>query len=237
MATVLVVEDDPHTRELVRLYLERDGHQTLTADNGADGLAIARASEPDLILLDLMLPGLNGWQVCQELRRANDEVPIVMLTARVEEDDRLTGFDLGADDYITKPFSPREVAARVRAILRRSARDRFGGDRLGASDDSAGRITWGNLVVDRRSHSATLNDNPLKLTPTEFRLLTMFVRQPGRVFQRDTIIEQAFGYDYDGFDRTVDVHISGLRRKLEQANGGQRIIHTVYGVGYRFGDA
>ena len=232
MATVLVVEDDPHTRELVRLYLERDGHQTLTADNGADGLAIARASEPDLILLDLMLPGLNGWQVCQELRRANNDVPIVMLTARVEEDDRLTGFDLGADDYITKPFSPREVAARVRAILRRAA-----GERAGGPDDAAGRITWHNLVVDRRSHSATLNEIALKLTPTEFRLLAMFVRQPGRVFQRDTIIEQAFGYDYDGFDRTVDVHISGLRRKLEQANGGQRIIHTVYGVGYRFGDA
>lgn len=233
MATVLVVEDDPHTRELVRLYLERDGHQTLTADNGAAGLAIARASEPDLILLDLMLPGLNGWQVCQELRRSNNDVPVVMLTARVEEDDRLTGFDLGADDYITKPFSPREVAARVRAILRRAA-----GERVGGSDDAgAGRITWHNLVVDRRAHSATLNEIALKLTPTEFRLLAMFVRQPGRVFQRDTIIEQAFGYDYDGFDRTVDVHISGLRRKLEQANGGQRIIHTVYGVGYRFGDA
>ena len=233
MATVLVVEDDPHTRELVRLYLERDGHQTLTADNGAAGLAIARASEPDLILLDLMLPGLNGWQVCQELRRSNNDVPIVMLTARVEEDDRLTGFDLGADDYITKPFSPREVAARVRAILRRAAGERVGGP----DDTTAGRITWGNLIVDRRSHSATLNEIALKLTPTEFRLLAMFVRQPGRVFQRDTIIEQAFGYDYDGFDRTVDVHISGLRRKLEQANGGQRIIHTVYGVGYRFGDA
>lgn len=232
MATVLVVEDDPHTRELVRLYLDRDGHQVLTADNGTDGLAAARAAEPDLILLDLMLPGLNGWQVCQELRRSNDQVPVVMLTARVEEDDRLAGFDLGADDYISKPFSPREVAARVRAILRRAARDQAGGP-----DADAGRLTWGHLVVDRRSHSATLNDQPLKLTPTEFRLLAMFVRQPGRVFQRDTIIEQAFGYDYDGFDRTVDVHISGLRRKLEQANGGQRIIHTVYGVGYRFGDA
>ena len=232
MATILVVEDDPHTRELVRLYLDRDGHQVLTVDNGADGLAAARAADPDLILLDLMLPGLNGWQVCQELRRSNDAVPIVMLTARVEEDDRLVGFDLGADDYITKPFSPREAAARVRAILRRAARDRSDGPNA-----DAGRLAWGNLVVDRRSHSATLNDQTLKLTPTEFRLLAMFVRQPGRVFQRDTIIEQAFGYDYDGFDRTVDVHISGLRRKLEQANGGQRIIHTVYGVGYRFGDA
>ena len=229
MSTVLVVEDDPHTRELVRLYLDRDGHHVLTTDNGTDGLNTARVESPDIILLDLMLPGMNGLDVCQALRRESD-VPIVMLTARVEEDDRLTGFDLGADDYITKPFSPREVAARVRAILRRAARDRVDGD------GKPGHLSWDELTVDLRGHSVEVARVPVRLTPTEFRLLVMFVKQPGRVFERDQIIEGAFGYDYDGFDRTVDVHISGLRRKLERGNGGKRVIHTVYGVGYRLGD-
>ncbi len=229
MSTVLVVEDDPHTRELVRLYLDRDGHHVLTADNGSDGLAAARAEHPDLVLLDVMMPGLNGWEVCQTLRRDSD-VPIVMLTARVEEDDRLAGFDLGADDYITKPFSPREVAARVRAILRRSARDRAEGQ------DNPGQLRWENITVDAREHSVDIDGAAVRLTPTEFRLLAMFVKQPGRVFDRDRIIDQAFGYDYDGFDRTVDVHVSSLRRKLESANGGRRVIHTIYGVGYKFGD-
>ena len=229
MSTVLVVEDDPHTRELVRLYLDRDGHQVLTADNGTDGLEAARSESPDIVLLDLMLPGLNGWDVCQALRQDSD-VPIVMLTARVEEDDRLTGFDLGADDYITKPFSPREVAARVRAILRRAARDRADGG------EKPGVLKWGSIAVDLRAHSVEVANTLVKVTPTEFRLLAMFVKQPGRVFDRDRIIERAFGYDYDGFDRTVDVHISSLRRKLEASNGGTRVIHTVYGVGYKFGD-
>jgi two-component system OmpR family response regulator len=229
MSTVLVVEDDPHTRELVRMYLDRDGHQVLTAENGLEGLDLARSEAPDIVLLDLMMPVMNGWEVCQALRQDSD-VPIVMVTAMVEEDDRLAGFDLGADDYITKPFSPREVVARVRAILRRAARDRD--DTQGKS----GQLTWGAVSVDMRAHEVTVSGAPVKLTPTEFRLLAMFVKQPGRVFERDQIIERSFGYDYDGFDRTVDVHISGLRRKLEKSNGGQRIIHTVYGVGYKFGD-
>ena len=229
MAKVLIVEDDPHTRELVRVYLDREGHDVLTADNGNDGLRSAREEAPDIILLDLMLPGMDGRDVCQSLREESD-VPIVMLTARVQEGDRLEGFDLGADDYITKPFSPREVVARIRAVLRRAARDRQDDER------QMGELTIGDVRVDLRNRSVTCGETDVKTTPTEFRLLTLFAKEPGRVFTRDQIIERAFGYDYDGFDRTVDVHVSSLRRKLEAANGGKRIIHTVYGVGYRVSD-
>ena len=229
MAKVLIVEDDPHTRELVRVYLDREGHDVLTADNGNDGLRSAREEAPDIILLDLMLPGMDGRDVCQSLRGESD-VPIVMLTARVQEGDRLEGFDLGADDYITKPFSPREVVARIRAVLRRAARDRQDEAR------QMGELTIGDVRVDLRNRSVTSGEADVKTTPTEFRLLTLFAKEPGRVFTRDQIIERAFGYDYDGYDRTVDVHVSSLRRKLEAANGGKRIIHTVYGVGYRVSD-
>ena len=229
MAKVLIVEDDPHTRELVRVYLDREGHDVLTAENGIDGLRVAREEAPDIILLDLMLPGMDGRDVCQSLRVESD-VPIVMLTARVQEGDRLEGFDLGADDYITKPFSPREVVARIRAVLRRAARDRQDEER------QMGELTIGEVRVDLRNRSVTSGEADVKTTPTEFRLLTLFAKEPGRVFTRDQIIERAFGYDYDGFDRTVDVHVSSLRRKLEAANGGKRIIHTVYGVGYRVSD-
>ena len=229
MAKVLIVEDDPHTRELVRVYLDREGHDVLTAENGIDGLRVAREEAPDIILLDLMLPGMDGRDVCQSLRGESD-VPIVMLTARVQEGDRLEGFDLGADDYITKPFSPREVVARVRAVLRRAARDRQDEER------QMGELTIGEVRVDLRNRSVTSGEADVKTTPTEFRLLTLFAKEPGRVFTRDQIIERAFGYDYDGFDRTVDVHVSSLRRKLEATNGGKRIIHTVYGVGYRVSD-
>ena len=229
MAKVLIVEDDPHTRELVRVYLDREGHDVLTAENGIDGLRVAREEAPDIILLDLMLPGMDGRDVCQSLRGESD-VPIVMLTARVQEGDRLEGFDLGADDYITKPFSPREVVARIRAVLRRAARDRQDEER------QMGELTIGDVRVDLRNRSVTSGEADVKTTPTEFRLLTLFAKEPGRVFTRDQIIERAFGYDYDGFDRTVDVHVSSLRRKLEATNGGKRIIHTVYGVGYRVSD-
>ena len=229
MAKVLIVEDDPHTRELVRVYLDREGHDVLTAENGIDGLRVAREEAPDIILLDLMLPGMDGRDVCQSLRGESD-VPIVMLTARVQEGDRLEGFDLGADDYITKPFSPREVVARIRAVLRRAGRDRQDEER------QMGELAIGDVRVDLRNRSVTSGEADVKTTPTEFRLLTLFAKEPGRVFTRDQIIERAFGYDYDGFDRTVDVHVSSLRRKLEATNGGKRIIHTVYGVGYRVSD-
>ncbi len=227
VSTVLIVEDDPHTVEVVRLYLRRDGHTVLTASNGKDGLRMAQESAPDLVVLDLMLPEMGGLEVCRELRKESD-VPIVMLTARVEEEDRVAGFELGADDYVTKPFSPRELAARIRAVLRRTAQDR--------EDDSPAGLTYREITLDTQRRIASVGQTSLNLTPTEYRLLAMFLREPGRTFTRDEIINRVFGYDFDGFDRTVDSHVSGLRRKLDAAAKDRRYIQTVYGVGYRLND-
>ena len=226
-STVLIVEDDPHTVEVVRLYLRRDGHTVLTASNGKDGLRMAQESAPDLVVLDLMLPGKGGLEVCRELRKESD-VPIVMLTARAEEEDRVAGFELGADDYVTKPFSPRELAARIRAVLRRTAQDR--------EDNSPARLTYREITLDTQRRTASVGQTSLNLTPTEYRLLAMFLREPGRTFTRDEIISRVFGYDFDGFDRTVDSHVSGLRRKLDAAAKDRGYIQTVYGVGYRLND-
>jgi DNA-binding response OmpR family regulator len=225
--TVLVVEDDPTTAELVRLYLARDGHAVLTAKDGVEGLRLAREKAPDLVVLDIMLPKMDGLQVCRSLR-ADSDVPIIMLTARVEEEDRLAGLDLGADDYITKPFSPRELAARVRAVLRRSSKD--------ALEQGPKKLSYNGIQVDMGRRTAAVDGEPLSLTPTEFRLLGLFMKAPGYVFSRDVIIERVFGYEFEGFDRSVDTHVSNLRRKLEGKSGKKRYIHTVYGAGYKLGD-
>jgi DNA-binding response OmpR family regulator len=226
-STVLIVEDDPNTLEIVELYLRRDGHKVLMTPDGLEGLRLAREARPDLVVLDLMLPGLDGMEVCRILREES-EVPIVMLTARVEEEDRLAGLDLGADDYLTKPFSPRELAARVRAVLRRTARD--------ALERGPAELSQGDVKVDLRHHVVYIKGTQLLLTPTEFRLLALLMREPGRTFTREQIIDRVFGYDFDGFDRTVDTHVSNLRRKLEADPEKPRYIHTIYGVGYRFGN-
>ncbi len=223
--TVLVVDDDRNVLELARLYLERDGHRVVSAGDGPTGLALARDEQPDLIVLDVMLPGVNGLDVCQTLRQESS-VPIILLTARVEEEDRLAGLDLGADDYVTKPFSPRELAARVRAVLRRTIRE--------DESNSMGTLSCGPVDLDLRGRRVTVSGNEVRLTPTEFRLLVLFMRQPGRTFTRDEIINRALGDEFDGFDRTVDAHVSSLRRKLAATPGGsQRFIQTVYGSGYR----
>jgi DNA-binding response OmpR family regulator len=218
---VLVVDDDVKTVELVKLYLNRDGYRVLTAHNGNDALQLARDSKPDLIVLDLMLPGISGLEVCRILRKESD-VPIIMLTAMTTDEDRLTGLDLGADDYVTKPFSPRELAARVRAVLRRLPGER-GPD----------KIEYGPLNVDFLRHEAFLEGKPLGLTPVEFKVLGALVKEPGRVFSRAQIIEKALGHDFDGFDRTIDVHILKLRRKLEKDPHRPGMIKTVYGAGYK----
>jgi two-component system alkaline phosphatase synthesis response regulator PhoP len=218
---VLVVDDDAKTVELVKLYLNRDGYRVLTAYDGIEALQLARESHPDLIVLDLMLPGINGLEICRILRDESD-VPIIMLTAMTTDQDRLTGLDLGADDYVTKPFSPRELAARVRAVLRRLPGER-GPD----------KIEHGELTVDFLKHEAFLGSKPLNLTPVEFKLLGVLAKEPGRVFSRAQIIDKAFGYDFDGFDRTIDVHILKLRRKLEPDSRHPRYIKTVYGAGYK----
>jgi len=222
---VLVVDDDVKTVELVKLYLNRDGYKVLTAYDGVEALRLARESQPDLIVLDLMLPGIDGLKVCRTLR-AESEVPIIMLTARTTEQDRLTGLDLGADDYVTKPFSPRELAARVRAVLRRLPEDTL---RRGPAE-----IKHGALTLNFVKYEASLNGQPLNLTPGEFKLLGVMVKEPGRVFSRGQLIEKALGYDFEGFDRTIDVHILNLRRKLENDPAHPGYIKTVYGAGYKF---
>jgi len=221
---VLVVDDDAKTVELVKLYLKRDGYKVLTASDGIEALQLARESHPDLIVLDLMLPGLDGLEVCRTLREESD-VPIIMLTARTTENDRLAGLELGADDYITKPFSPRELAARVRAVLRRIPEEML----MRGPEE----IRYGELQVNFRKHQAALAGNVMVLTPIEFKLLGILTREPDRVFSRAQLIEMAVGYDFEGFDRTIDVHIHNVRRKLEAVLGHSVRIKTVYGTGYK----
>ena len=230
--TVLIVDDDFNVVELTRLYLERDGYRVVAASDGPGGLSLARLEQPDMVVLDIMLPYMDGLEVCRALRQES-AVPIIMLTARVEEEDRLTGLGLGADDYVTKPFSPRELAARVRAVLRRTAHD--------ASTAEPSSLTVGPIEVNLRQRSVSVSGMELKLTPTEFRLLALLVREPRRTFTREEIIDRVFGYDFDGFDRTVDAHVSSLRRKLAASPGSpgfiQKYIETVYGSGYRLNHA
>ncbi len=219
---VLVVDDDPKTVALVKLYLNRDGYRVLTAYDGTEALRLAREGHPDLIVLDLMLPGVDGLEVCRTLR-AESDVPIIMLTAKTTDQDKLTGLNLGADDYVTKPFSPRELAARVRTVLRRLPGER-GPD----------EIKRGQLTVNFLGHEAHLAGRPLNLTLVEFKILGTLAKEPGRVFSRAQLIEKALGFDFEGFDRTIDVHILNLRRKLEPNPKQPRYIKTVYGAGYKF---
>ncbi len=223
---VLIVEDDTKTAELAALYLKRDGYRVILAGNGTDALRIAREARPDLIVLDIMLPGMDGLEVCKRVREES-AVPIIMLTARTTEEDRLLGLELGADDYVTKPFSPRELAARVRAVLRRMPEESFlrGGD----------EINQGALILNFARYEAVFNGRILDLTNLEFKLLGIMAREPGRVFSRAQLIERTAGYDFEGFDRTIDVHIHNLRKKLDTAAGKeQQYIKTIYGAGYKF---
>jgi two-component system alkaline phosphatase synthesis response regulator PhoP len=222
---VLIVDDDVKTVDLVTLYLKRDGYRVLTAYDGIEALRLARESRPDLIVLDLMLPGIDGLEICRTLRNESD-IPIIMLTAKTTEDDRLVGLDLGADDYITKPFSPRELAARVRAVLRRIP------DELLSRGPE--EITHGNLVINYLKHEVYIDGRPVDLTSMEFKLLGILAREPNRVFSRAQLIEKAAGYEFEGFDRTIDVHIHNLRNKLEAGSGGAHFIKTIYGAGYKF---
>jgi two-component system alkaline phosphatase synthesis response regulator PhoP len=219
---VLVVDDDAKTVELVRLYLDRDGYEVLSAYNGIEALRLARESYPDLIVLDLMLPDIDGLEICRTLRRESD-VPIIMLTARTTDQDKLAGLDLGADDYVTKPFSPKEVVARVRTVLRRLPGER-----------GPEEIKIGELSMNFATHEAWFAGRSLNLTSVEFKLLGLLAKEPDRVFSRTSLIEQGLGYDFEGFDRTIDVHILNLRRKVEPDPSHPRYIRTVYGVGYKF---
>ena len=226
LGKVLIVEDDINTRELVQKYLEKDGHTVTTSGNGTDALDILTNTTFDIIILDLMLPEINGLEICKIIRTKTN-IPIVMVTALVDEEDRLTGLEMGADDYITKPFSPRELAARVKAILRRTF-----GENL-KSVDHEFQLKFGNLVLDLQQNIVLYGESKVELTPTEVRILKLLIDNPQKIFTRNYLINQAFGYDFDGFDRTVDTHVANLRRKLEKLNPKTNIIKTVWGVGYR----
>lgn len=222
---VLVVDDDPKTVRLVCLYLERDGYHVRTAYNGRDALELAREFDPDLIVLDLMLPEIDGIEVCRRLR-AESDVLVVMLTARTTEEDKLIGLEGGADDYVIKPFSPRELAARVRAVFRRLP--------LEMALRGPGVLSHGSLTLDLERHKLLVDGKEVHITPVEFRLLALLMKEPERVLTREQLLERAFGYDYDGLDRTIDVHILNLRRKIEADPSRPRFVKTVYGVGYTF---
>jgi two-component system, OmpR family, alkaline phosphatase synthesis response regulator PhoP len=223
--TVLIIEDEPKVARLARDYLEQSNFRVLTAADGNIGLAMARREHPALIVLDLMLPGMDGLDICRALRRESD-VPIIMLTARSEEADRLIGLELGADDYITKPFSPRELVARVRALLRR----------VKAAVYQPGVIRAGDLVLDSDLHRLTRGDENIHLTRFEFNLLQILAQHPGQIYSRAHLLEKLHGIAFDGYDRSVDAHIKNLRRKIETDPAEPRYILTVYGVGYKFND-
>ncbi|MFZ5592145.1 MAG: response regulator [Bacillota bacterium] len=230
MPTVLVVEDDEHILELIKFHLEKESYRVLAAADGEQALVLAQQQRPDLIVLDVMLPGLDGLSVCRRLRqdRATAAIPVIMVSARGEELDKVLGLEIGADDYVTKPFSPRELMARVRARLR----NRQENDGKPGQD----RLDFGRLVIDQARYQVLLDGQRLELTPKEFDLLRFLAAEPGRVFSRDYLLEKIWGYDYTGDSRTVDVHIRHLRQKMEQVAGDVQFIETVRGVGYRFSE-
>ncbi|HVN53635.1 MAG TPA: response regulator transcription factor [Anaerolineaceae bacterium] len=224
---ILIVDDEDRIVTLARDYLEKAGFRVIRAGDGSAALAAARRDRPDLIVLDLMLPGLDGLDVCRAIRRQSD-VPIIMLTARVEEADRLIGLELGADDYITKPFSPRELVARVRTVLRRA--------RSGSLLQPSGVLRAADLEIDVEGHRLTRGGTPVKLSRDEFELLTMLAQHPGQIFTRAQLLDRLHGIVFEGYDRSIDAHIKNLRRKLEPDPSEPRYVITVYGIGYKFNE-
>lgn len=219
---VLIVEDEKKIVQILKDYLLNAGYKVSSMEQGETVLPLVKKSPPDLILLDILLPGMDGTEVCREIRKFSN-IPIIMITAKVEEVDRIVGLELGADDYICKPFSPREVIARVKAVLRR------------VSDKPKGKqIHLGPIVLDEEIHMAFVNGNPLTLTPTEYGLLRIMLRNPKRVFSRADLINQVQGYDFEGYERTIDTHIKNLRKKIGKHLPEFQPISSVYGIGYKF---
>jgi DNA-binding response OmpR family regulator len=229
---VLIVEDDQSLLTALRYSLSREGYAVTTATDGGEALNRARDDTPDMIILDLMLPTMNGLEVCRTLRKEGDIVPILILTAKDSEVDRVVGIEVGADDYVAKPFSMRELLARVAALLRRAAIYRESSS--GAS--RANRIVFGDWTLDTAARSLANGDRSVGLRPKEFDLLTFFARNRGRAFSRDQLLKAVWGFDYPGESRTVDVHVRWLREKIEPSPGEPRFIFTVRGLGYRFAD-
>ena len=220
---ILVVDDEAALVKVVRGYLEQEGYQTVSAANGREALFAARDHKPDLIILDLMMPEMDGFEFMRQYQRVGS-APIIALTARIDEMDKVLGLEMGADDYVTKPFSSRELVARVRALLRRSSGQQAAPDVLRAGD----------LTLDRSARTVTVGEQEWELTPMEFGLLNTLLSNPGRAFSRMELLERTQGFAYDGYERTVDVHIKNLRKKIEADPGDPQFIITVFGVGYRF---
>jgi DNA-binding response OmpR family regulator len=221
--TILVVDDEPEIVRLLRSYLEKDGYRVVTAYNGEEALYVARHEKPNLVVLDILMPKMDGLAFTRRIRREQD-VPIIMLTARAEETDRIVGLEMGADDYVTKPFSPREVVARVRAVLRRAQ----------PTPEAPPIVRVGPIVLDRAEHTVTVAEERVELTPTEFDMLETLMREPGRVFSREEILEAVHGVAFEAYERTVDAHVKNLRQKIEPDPTTPRYVLTVRGAGYRF---
>jgi DNA-binding response OmpR family regulator len=232
---ILVVDDEAKISQIVMAYLQRDGYRVLRAENGRVALDLARTEMPDLVVLDLMLPEVSGWDVCRALRRdaKTAEMPIIMLTARDEIADRIVGLELGADDYVVKPFDPKELVARVHAVLRR-VRDRR--EAASAAGSPSAILRHGDLAIDRGRHEVRQGDRPLEVTRTEFELLATLAEQPGRVFSRLQLLDAIQGEAFEGYERTIDSHVKNLRRKLEPDPRRPRYIQTVFGIGYKLVD-
>ena len=222
---IVVIDDEPSVQEVVRAYLERDGYLVYVAGNGREGLALAERAKPGLIVLDLMLPDVSGEEICREIRSRSD-VPILMLTAKASEEERVAGLVLGADDYLTKPFSPRELVARVRAVLRRTQGAETPLVEVLSFDDGA-------LEIDTVQHQVFRDDHAVELTPNEYRLLVTLARYPGRAYSRFELVNHVQGYDFEGYERTIDAHVKNLRKKIEPDPRHPRYVETVFGVGYR----
>lgn len=222
---IVVIDDEQSVQEVVRAYLEKDGYSVFVAGNGTDGLKLAEKLKPALVVLDLMLPDITGEEICRDIR-ARSDVPILMLTAKVSEDERVGGLALGADDYLTKPFSPRELVGRVRAILRRTQEIETPLVETLSFDDGA-------LEIDTAQHEVRREGVPVDLTPNEYRLLVTLARFPGRVYSRFELIAGVQGFDFDGYERTIDAHVKNLRKKIEPDPKHPRFVETVFGVGYR----
>ena len=219
---ILIIEDEKKIAAIVKAYLEKEGFRVMLAENGADGLKVLKEN-PDLVILDLMLPDMQGEELCSTIRRSSD-VPVIMLTAKSAEEDRIKGLGLGADDYVVKPFSPRELVARVKAHLRRADKTRR----------KIYSYNNGNLKIDIERHEAFREGAPIILTPTEFRILVSLAENQGRVLSRDQLVTIVMGYDFEGYDRTIDAHVKNLRHKVEKDSKAPEFIQTVYGLGYKF---
>jgi DNA-binding response OmpR family regulator len=231
--SILVIEDNQDIAELVALHLRDEGYTVTVHNDGSEGLAAARARQFDLLVLDLMLPGTDGLTICRELRAGSHYLPILMLTARSTELDRVLGLEMGADDYLTKPFSIRELVARVKALLRRA--EAMGGTHSQATEESA-TLQYGELLIDTERRQVTINGKGVELTAKEFDLLLYFARHPGRVYSRIQLLDQVWGYSHEGYEHTVNSHINRLRAKIEADPAKPRYVLTVWGVGYKFNE-